>query len=208
MCLAELQKLERAFREGRWSWPDWIGAAGIDAGAKVKHFLEPVKAAAQAHESHPVYLALGQAVAELLASGIQVEDKATKTLRAIQPGDIGVLCRKHDQVDLAVTSLTQWGIPSASPRAGLLGTAEANKAHRASGSPAITWFTIGHTLEDSFSQSIGRTCDPTNRAVRQRRRCQDFVGFYWPARSSLCCCRRHVDKVHGALADGMEAKRR
>ncbi|MBK1693115.1 hypothetical protein CKO33_13310, partial [Ectothiorhodospira mobilis] len=71
------------------------------------------------------YLALGQAVAELLASGIQVEDKATKTLRAIQPGDIGVLCRKHDQVDLAVTSLTQWGIPSASPRAGLLGTAEA-----------------------------------------------------------------------------------
>ena len=206
--LAELQKLERAFREGRWSWPDWIGAAGIDAGAKVKHFLEPVKAAAQAHESHPVYLALGQAVAELLASGIQVEDKATKTLRAIQPGDIGVLCRKHDQVDLAVTSLTQWGIPSASPRAGLLGTAEANKAHRASGSPAITWFTIGHTLEDSFSQSIGRTCDPTNRAVRQRRRCQDFVGFYWPARSSLCCCRRHVDKVHGALADGMEAKRR
>lgn len=56
------------------------------------------------------YLALGQAVAELLGSGIQVEDKATKTLRAVQPGDIGVLCRKHDQVDLAVTSLTQWGI--------------------------------------------------------------------------------------------------
>ena len=310
--LGELQKLERAFREDRWSWPDWIGAAGIDAGAKVRHFLEPVKAAAQAHESHPVfhadvrrylemvfnlaadvldayaeskrtlgavdfsdqevlllrairenasvrevladeldlvmvdefqdtsplqlalfvefaklakrsiwvgdpkqaiygfrgtdasliagiigaipawggtigaplstsrrstpalvsltnavfgsaflpnltphdvqlqparkdlpnqpsllnwnfesskngtdYLALGQAVVELLASGMQVEDKATKILRAIQPGDIGVLCRKHDQVDLAVTSLTQWGIPSASPRAGLLGTAEA-----------------------------------------------------------------------------------
>lgn len=310
--LGDLQKLERAFREDRWSWPDWIGAACIDAGAKVKHFLEPVKAAAQAHESHPAfhadvrrylelvfnlaadaldayavakktlgavdfsdqevlllrairenasvrevladeldlvmvdefqdtsplqlalfvefaklakrsiwvgdpkqaiygfrgtdasliagiigaipgwggtigeplttsrrstpalvsltnavfggafqpeltpqdvqlqpdrkdlpnqpsllnwnfesskngtdYLALGQAISELLGSGMQVEDKATKTLRAIQPSDIGVLCRKHDQVDLAVTSLTRWGIPSASPRAGLLGTAEA-----------------------------------------------------------------------------------
>lgn len=310
--LADLQKLERAFREDRWSWPDWIGAAGIDAGARVKDLLEPVKAAAQVHESHPAfhsdvrrylelvfnlaadaldayaeakktlgavdfsdqevlllrairenasvrdvladeldlvmvdefqdtsplqlalfvefaklakrsiwvgdpkqaiygfrgtdaslisgvigaiqgwggtigeplktsrrstpalvsltnavfggafqpdltpqdvqlqparkdlpnqpsllnwnfesskngtdYLALGQAIAELLASDMQVEDKVTNTLRAIQPGDIGVLCRKHDQVDLAVTSLTQWGIPSASPRAGLLGTAEA-----------------------------------------------------------------------------------
>ncbi len=310
--LGDLQKLERAFREDRWSWPDWIGAAGIDAGAKVKHFLEPVKAAAQAHEAHPAfhanvrrylelifnlaadaldayaeakktlgavdfsdqevlllrairenasvrevladdldlvmvdefqdtsplqlalfvefaklvkrsiwvgdpkqaiygfrgtdaslisgiigaipgwggtigeplttsrrstpalvsltnavfggaflpelapqdvqlqparkdlphqpsllswnfesskngtdYLALGQAIAELLGSGMQVEEKATKTLRTIQPGDIGVLCRKHDQVDLAVASLTQWSIPSASPRAGLLGTAEA-----------------------------------------------------------------------------------
>ncbi|VVD91921.1 exodeoxyribonuclease V subunit beta [Pandoraea pneumonica] len=310
--LAYLQQLERAFREDRWSWPDWIGAAGIDAGAKVKDLLEPVKTAAQVHESHPAfhsevrrylelifnlaadaldayaeakkamgavdfsdqevlllrairentsvrealadeldlvmvdefqdtsplqlalfvefanlakrsiwvgdpkqaiygfrgtdasliagvigaipgwggtigqplttsrrstpalvsltnavfggafqadltpqdvqlqparkdlpgqrsllnwnfesskngtdYLALGQAVAELLASGAQVEDRVTKTLRAIRPSDIGVLCRRNDQVDLAVTSLTRWGIPSESPRAGLLGTAEA-----------------------------------------------------------------------------------
>lgn len=310
--LADLQKFERAFREGRWSWPDWLGAAGINAGAKVKHFLDPVKEAAQAHESHPAfhadvrqylelvfnlaadardayseakktlgavdfsdqevlllrairenasvravladeldlvmvdefqdtsplqlalfvelaklakrsiwvgdpkqaiygfrgtdaslisgvigaipgwggtigeplttsrrstpalvsltnavfgdaflpdltpqdvqlrpvrkelpdqpsllnwnfdsdkngtdYLALGQAIAELLASRVQVEDKKTKNLRAIRPGDIGVLCRRNDQVSLAVTSLTRWGIPSASPRAGLLGTAEA-----------------------------------------------------------------------------------
>lgn len=310
--LADLQKLERAFREGRWSWPDWLGAAGINAGAKVKHFLDPVKEAAQTHESHPAfhadvrqylelvfnlaadardayseakktlgavdfsdqevlllrairenasvravladeldlvmvdefqdtsplqlalfvelaklakrsiwvgdpkqaiygfrgtdaslisgviraipgwggtigeplttsrrstpalvsltnavfggaflpdlapqdvqlqpirkelpdqpsllnwnfdsdkngtdYLALGQAIAELLASKMQVEDKKTKSLREIRPGDVGVLCRKNDQVSLAVTSLTRWGIPSASPRAGLLGTAEA-----------------------------------------------------------------------------------
>lgn len=310
--LDALQKLDRLFREDRWSWPDWIGAAGIDAGAKVKNLLAPVKAAAQAHESHPAfhaevrrylelvfnlaadaldtyeqakkalgavdfsdqevlllralrtkpsvrealadeldlimvdefqdtsplqlalfvelaklakrsvwvgdpkqaiygfrgtdasliagvlgaikdwggtigkaldtsrrsieslvsltngvfgsafepdltpaqvqlqplrkdipdqaallnwnfessrndtdYLGLGQAVRELLGSGVKVEDKETKELRSIQAGDIGVLCRYNSQVELAVTSLTRWGIPSASPRSGLLRTAEA-----------------------------------------------------------------------------------
>lgn len=310
--LENLQKLDRLFREGRWCWPDWIGAAGVDAGAKVKTLLDPVKAAAQAHESHPAfhaevrryldlvfnlaadvldayeqakkalgavdfsdqevlllralrtkpyvrealaaeldlimvdefqdtsplqlalfvelaklakrsvwvgdpkqaiygfrgtdasliagvlgaikdwggtigkaldtsrrsieslvsltngvfasafepdlkpaqvqlqplrkdipdqaallnwnfessrkdldYLALGQAVRELLASGVQVEDKDTKQLRPIRAGDVGVLCRYNEQVEFAVTSLTRWGIPSASPRSGLLGTAEA-----------------------------------------------------------------------------------
>jgi ATP-dependent helicase/nuclease subunit A len=310
--LDALQKLDRLFGSGRWSWPDWIGAAGLDAGAKVKDLVAPVRAAAQAHESHPAfhaevrrylelvfnlaadvldayeqakkalgavdfsdqevlllralrtkptvrealaaeldlimvdefqdtsplqlalfvelaklakravwvgdpkqaiygfrgtdasliagvlgaikdwggtigdaldtsrrsveslvaltngvfasafepelkpaqvqlrplrknigdqaallnwnfessrndsdYLALGQAVRELLASGVQVEDKDTKHLRPIQAGDIGVLCRYNEQVEYAVTSLTRWGIPSASPRSGLLGTAEA-----------------------------------------------------------------------------------
>ncbi|MGG2694733.1 UvrD-helicase domain-containing protein [Pseudomonas aeruginosa] len=307
-----LQKLDRLFREGRWCWPDWIGAAGIDAGAKVRDILAPVKAAAQAHEAHPAfhaevrryldlvfnlaadvldayeqakkalgavdfsdqevlllralrtkptvrealaaeldlimvdefqdtsplqlalfvelaklakrsvwvgdpkqaiygfrgtdanliagvlgaikdwggtigkaldtsrrsieslvsltngvfgsafepdltpaqvrlqplrkdipdqaallnwnfessrndadYLGLGQAVRELLGSGVKVEDKETKELRPIQAGDVGVLCRYNEQVEFAVTSLTRWGIPSASPRSGLLGTAEA-----------------------------------------------------------------------------------
>lgn len=310
--LEDLQKLDRLFREGRWSWPDWIGAAGFDAGAKVKDIVAPVKAAAQAHESHPAfhaevrqyldqifnlaadvlnayeqakkalgavdfsdqevlllralrtkpavreilaaeldlimvdefqdtsplqlalfielaklakksvwvgdpkqaiygfrgtdasliagvlnaikgwggivgkaldtsrrsneslvsltnglfnsafepeltpeqvrlqplrkdipdqpallnwnfessrndsdYLCLGQAVRDLLESGLKVEDRDTKELRLIQAGDIGVLCRYNDQVEFAVTSLTRWGIPSASPRSGLLGTAEA-----------------------------------------------------------------------------------
>tara|TARA_R110002051_G_scaffold174932_1_gene245014 strand:+ start:5987 stop:9223 length:3237 start_codon:yes stop_codon:yes gene_type:complete len=307
-----LQKLNHLFREGRWCWPDWIGAAGIDAGAKVRDMLEPIKAAAQAHEAHPVfhaevrqyldllfnlaadvldayeqakkalgavdfsdqellllralrtkptvrealaaeldlimvdefqdtsplqlalfvelaklakrsvwvgdpkqaiygfrgtdaslitgvlsaikgwggtigealdtsrrsigslvwltndvfrsafepdltpaqvqlqplrkdipnqpallnwnfessrndadYLGLGQAVRELLESGAKIEDKDTQELRPIQAGDIGVLCRYNGQVESAVTSLTRWGIPSASPRSGLLGTAEA-----------------------------------------------------------------------------------
>lgn len=310
--LEGLQKLDRLFREGRWCWPDWIGAAGFDAGAKVRDIVAPVKSAAQVHESHPAfhaevrqyldqifnlaadvlnayeqakkalgavdfsdqevlllralrtkpsvrevlaaeldlimvdefqdtsplqlalfielaklakksvwvgdpkqaiygfrgtdaslisgvlnaikgwggilgevldtsrrsneslvsltnglfisafepeltpeqvrlqplrkdipdqpallnwnfessrndsdYLCLGQAIRELLESGAKVEDKDTKELRAIQAGDIGVLCRYNDQVEFAVTSLTHWGIPSASPRSGLLGTAEA-----------------------------------------------------------------------------------
>ncbi len=308
----ELEKFERRFREDRWCWPDWIGVAGLDAGAKMRTILEPVKLAAQAHESHPGfhaearrylnlvfnlaadvldayqkskalqgavdfsdqevlllrairtsatvrealaaeldlvvvdefqdtsplqlalfvelaklakrsvwvgdpkqaiygfrgtdstliagvlaaikgwggvigeplstsrrstgalvsltnavfgsaflpelrpedvqlqalrsdipdqpalfnwnfessrndsdYLGLGLAVRELLASGFQVEDKESKAIRPLRAGDIGVLCRRNDQVDLAVSSLTRWGIPSASPRAGLLGTAEA-----------------------------------------------------------------------------------
>ncbi|CAB3849203.1 ATP-dependent helicase/nuclease subunit A [Achromobacter animicus] len=307
-----LQKLDRLFREGRWCWPDWIGAAGIDAGAKVRDMLAPVKSAAQTHESHPAfhaevrryldrifnlaadvlaayeqakkalgavdfgdqevlllralrskpairetlaaeldlimvdefqdtsplqlalfvelaklakrsvwvgdpkqaiygfrgtdasliagvlgaikegggiigqaldasrrstkslvsltngvfdsafepeltpaqvrlqslredipnqaallnwnfessrndsdYLGLGRAVRELLESGFKVEDKDTKELRPIQAGDVGVLCRYNYQVEFSVTSLTRWGIPSASPRSGLLGTAEA-----------------------------------------------------------------------------------
>ena len=307
-----LQKLDRLFRGGRWSWPDWIGAAGLDAGAKVRDLIAPVKTAAQAHESHPGfhvevrryldlvfnlaadvldayeqakkalgavdfsdqevlllralrtsptvrealateldlvmvdefqdtsplqlalfvelallakrsvwvgdpkqaiygfrgtdasliagvlgaievwggtigkaldtsrrstkslvsltnavfgsafepdltpaqvqlkplrqdipdqaallnwdfessrndsdYLGLGQAIRELLDSGVKVEDKDTKELRPIRAGDVGVLCRYNEQVGFAVTSLTRWGVPSASPRSGLLGTAEA-----------------------------------------------------------------------------------
>ena len=95
MCLAELQKLERAFREGRWSWPDWIGAAGIDAGAKVKHFLEPVKAAAQAHESHPVFHADVQRYLELVfnlaADALDAYAGAKRTLGAVDFSDQEVL---------------------------------------------------------------------------------------------------------------------
>lgn len=71
------------------------------------------------------YLALGQAVHALIESGLMVVDRETKQQRPVRPGDIAVLCRMNDQVELAVTSLTRWGVPSASPRAGLLGTPEA-----------------------------------------------------------------------------------
>ncbi|WP_236201225.1 UvrD-helicase domain-containing protein [Pseudomonas pseudonitroreducens] len=71
------------------------------------------------------YLGMGPAVRELIDSGLKVEDKAARQVRDVEPGDIAVLCRTNDQVELAVTSLIRWGIPSASPRAGLLGTPEA-----------------------------------------------------------------------------------
>lgn len=74
------------------------------------------------------YLGLGQAVRTLIDSDLKVVDKVSKQLRPVRPGDIAVLCRintqLNPQIDLAVSSLTQWGIPSASPRAGLLGTPE------------------------------------------------------------------------------------
>lgn len=48
--LDDLQRFERVFRDGRWSWPDWIGAAGVEAGAKVKQLLEASRRfAASAH---------------------------------------------------------------------------------------------------------------------------------------------------------------
>jgi len=71
------------------------------------------------------YLGLGQAVSLLLAKGHLVEDKATGQLRPMQAGDIGILCPKNEQVASAVASLNRWNIPSASPRAGLMKTAEA-----------------------------------------------------------------------------------
>jgi ATP-dependent exoDNAse (exonuclease V) beta subunit len=74
-------------------------------------------------ETH--FKALGPAVRTLLTQGLQVHDKALKTLRPLRAGDIGVLCRTHKQIPLAVAALGAWGVPAASARPGLLRTAEA-----------------------------------------------------------------------------------
>jgi ATP-dependent exoDNAse (exonuclease V) beta subunit len=68
--------------------------------------------------------ALGTAVSELLARGIQIIDKQTDTARALRASDIAVLCRKHDHVTAAVDSLSRWGVPAAAQRPGLMGTPE------------------------------------------------------------------------------------
>lgn len=68
---------------------------------------------------------MGQAVRHLLAQGLQVQDRETKALRVMEPRDIGILCPENKHVRATVESLSAWGIPSSSPRPGLLLTAEA-----------------------------------------------------------------------------------
>lgn len=93
--LDALQKLDRLFRSGRWSWPDWIGAAGLDAGAKVKDLIAPVKAAAQAHESHPDFHAEVRQYLDLVfnlaADVIVAYEQAKKVLGAVDFSDQEVL---------------------------------------------------------------------------------------------------------------------
>ena len=93
--LGDLQRLERAFREGHWSWPDWLAAAGLEAGAKAKHLLESVKEAAQAHDSHPQFHAdvrqYLQRVFEIAAEGLGAYAEAKKALGAVDFSDQEVL---------------------------------------------------------------------------------------------------------------------
>lgn len=93
--LEGLQKLDRLFREGRWSWPDWIGAAGFDAGAKVRDIVAPVKSAAQAHESHPAFHAEVRQyldhVFNLAADVLNAYEQAKKALGAVDFSDQEVL---------------------------------------------------------------------------------------------------------------------
>ena len=90
-----LQKLDRLFREGRWCWPDWIGAAGIDAGAKVRDILAPVKTAAQAHEAHPDFHAEVRRYLDLMfnlaADVLDAYEQAKKALGAVDFSDQEVL---------------------------------------------------------------------------------------------------------------------
>jgi ATP-dependent helicase/nuclease subunit A len=68
---------------------------------------------------------LGNAITQLLASGLQVQDARTEVWRPVTPGDIAVLCRKNDDIPAVAASLHRWGIPCVSTRPGLLGTPEA-----------------------------------------------------------------------------------
>jgi ATP-dependent exoDNAse (exonuclease V) beta subunit len=71
------------------------------------------------------YLGLGRAVANLLQSDLQIEDQHTGQLRRIGPGDVGVLCGRNYDVELAVASLSRHGLAASSARSGLLSTPEA-----------------------------------------------------------------------------------
>lgn len=71
------------------------------------------------------YLALGPALTELLASGLQVQDVVTGAWRAMSAGDIAVLCRYNYQIPFVAAALHEWGLPCISTRPGLLATPEA-----------------------------------------------------------------------------------
>ncbi len=93
--LQDLQKLERLFKDGHWTWPNWIAAAGADAGAKVKHLVEPVKAAAQPHESHPLFHAEVRKyldmVFNLAADALATYEETKRRLGAVDFSDQEVL---------------------------------------------------------------------------------------------------------------------
>jgi len=69
--------------------------------------------------------ALAGEVARLLEHRPHVSDKKTGQLRPLQPGDIAILCRTNDNVQLQAEALQQMGIPASIGRPGLLVTPEA-----------------------------------------------------------------------------------
>ncbi|MBX3620637.1 MAG: UvrD-helicase domain-containing protein [Rhizobacter sp.] len=71
------------------------------------------------------FYALGPALTELLASGLQVQERETEVWRAAEPGDIAVLCRYNYHIPLVAGALHEWGLPCVSTRPGLLSTPEA-----------------------------------------------------------------------------------
>jgi ATP-dependent helicase/nuclease subunit A len=71
------------------------------------------------------FRALGPALTELLAAGLEVQDVATGAWRALGPGDIAVLCRYNYQIPFAAKALHEWGLPCVSTRPGLVSTPEA-----------------------------------------------------------------------------------
>lgn len=71
------------------------------------------------------FRAMGPALTELLNSGLEVQDGATKAWRPMNPGDIAVLCRYNYQIPLVAAALHKWGLPCVSTRPGLCATPEA-----------------------------------------------------------------------------------
>jgi ATP-dependent helicase/nuclease subunit A len=71
------------------------------------------------------FQALGPALTELLASGMQVQDPDSGAWRPAGPGDVAVLCRYNYHIPYVAAALHEWGLPCVSTRPGLLSTPEA-----------------------------------------------------------------------------------
>jgi len=133
----------QALTTSRRSTPELVSAVNAVFGRAFEPDLSPAQVELQPHRgSLPEqpsliqwqfdsknnkgdYKALGQAVRELLAQGLQIQDRHSGQIRPVRPGDIGILCATNDDVKATVESLNTWHVPAASPRPGLLQTAEA-----------------------------------------------------------------------------------
>ena len=71
------------------------------------------------------FRALGPAIAELLDSDLQVQDRDSHAWRSVAPGDIAVLCRYNYQIPQVAGAPHHWNVPCISTRPGLLCTPEA-----------------------------------------------------------------------------------
>jgi ATP-dependent helicase/nuclease subunit A len=71
------------------------------------------------------FAVLGYAVAQMLQSGVQVQEKDDGPWRIASAGDVAVLCRLNVHIPKMVAALNRWGIPCVSSRPGLLSTPEA-----------------------------------------------------------------------------------
>jgi ATP-dependent exoDNAse (exonuclease V) beta subunit len=70
------------------------------------------------------FAAFGPAISDLLNRGFQVQDKKSRQLRPLRPGDIAVLCRSNFAIPQVVHALARWDIPATAERPGLLATPE------------------------------------------------------------------------------------
>jgi ATP-dependent helicase/nuclease subunit A len=68
---------------------------------------------------------LAPAIAQLLSSGVQVQDKDSDVWRPATAGDVAVLCRQNKHIPMVAAALNRWGIPCISSQPGLLSTPEA-----------------------------------------------------------------------------------
>ncbi len=68
--------------------------------------------------------AMAEGINRLLASGLMIEDRATKVPRPMRQGDIAILCRQNDRAEEVASALVECGFSVTRETSGLLGTPE------------------------------------------------------------------------------------
>jgi ATP-dependent exoDNAse (exonuclease V) beta subunit len=121
--------------------------------------------------------AMAEAIAQLLANSVQVEDRSSGQLRSLELRDIAVLCRTNESVETVAEALRARGFPLTFGTSGLLSTPETRLAMaclRRLADPGDTLATAeiialeaGHTLEQWLEDRLNYLSthpeDPTGR---------------------------------------------